>query len=182
MKPSLSRLLDDVLDAQDEPDIEFDDLAFADSIEAALANDGDLPNDAATLIWRSPSARQIYLRMRRERAATLQRRWEERKFSSSLERYAADSSQDSESFSTSEIVLRITRSLGSDQWLVSVQLEPSAREVLPHGVTIRVSDKGGLTWIEGRLDERGGLDAFWEHADETPSARARQHGLAFEFY
>lgn len=182
MTPVMSRLMAEILDRQVEPERPFDDLDFAVRTRDALKGGGDLPADLAGLVWTSPSARAIYLRLRAEALAAARRRWQHRGFSTELERMAADSDDDSETFSTSGVTMRMMRNAATGRWLITLQLTAEAFEELPAGTSIRLSDKGGLVWLEGALDRHGGLDGFWEGGDETPRERLRTHGLSFEFF
>lgn len=185
MDTNLARLMADVLMHQPEPETEFDDLEFARSARNALAGGEELPDDLKALIWRSPTARSIFQRLRAEAAAAARRRWRDRGFSTELMRMAADSDSEeseSESFSASGITMHIVRNAASGRWLITLQVTVEALDELPQGVSVRVTDRGGKIWLEGALDRHGGLDGFWEDATMSPRDRARTHGLSFDFF
>lgn len=183
MDTNLARLMADVLMHQPEPETEFDDLEFARAVRDALTGGEGLPDDLEALIWRSPTARSIFQRLRTEAAAAARRRWRDRGFSTELMRMAADSAtEEGESFSASGITMHIVRNAASGRWLITLQVTVEALDELPQGVSVRVTDRGGKIWLEGVLDRHGGLDGFWEDATMSPQDRARTHGLSFDFF
>lgn len=185
MDENLSRLLAATLEYQHEPDIAFDDLAFARSVRDAMAAgtaEQDFPAEVTQLIWRSPTARSIFLQLRAEVVASARRRWRERGFSTELIRMAADSASDeSETFSNGGIAMHSVRNAATGRWLISVRLTAEALDDLPPCLRVRVTDRGGKVWLEGVLDRHGGLDGFWDDPETTPRERARAYGLSFDF-
>lgn len=177
MTTKMQRLLGQVLDRQIEPEEEFDDLALATAIRDSLGTGAALPPDIARLVWTSPEARSIYRRLRGEAVAAARARWSERGFATRLERRAADSADDVDAFSAAGVEMRMVRSAAAGKWLISLQIVPEAFRDLPPGIAVRVSDSGGLIWLEGSLDRRGGLDGYWEDDTTTPRARLREHSL-----
>lgn len=183
MDTNFARLMGEVLMHQPEPETLFDDLEFARAVRDALATGEELGADLKALIWRSPTARSIFQRMRAEAAARARKLWRDRGFSTELIRMAADSdAEESESFSASGITLYIVRNAASCRWLITLQLTAEAFGELPQGVSVCVTDHGGKIWLQGALDSHGGLDGFWEDDTLNPRERARTHGLSFEFF
>lgn len=182
MRPNIARLVAEVLDDQIEEDHDFDDLDFAIQVRNALRVSMVLPGDLAALVWSSPLARSIYLRMRIEATARVRGQWALRGFATELVRLAADSDEDSEAIAASGVIVRTTRSKATGGWIITLRLAVDAFEELPTGLSVRLSDKGGMTWLEGRLDSYGGLDGLWQDATITPRERLRSHGLTIEFF
>jgi hypothetical protein len=182
MKATMSRLMAEVLDRQVEPDEPFDDLAFALRVREALRGSAELPDDLARMVWISPTARSIFLRLRAEALAAAKRRWSDRGFSTELERMAADSDSDFETFSASGVSMRMVHNAATGRWMITLQLTAEAFEELPAGISIKVSDSGGLVWLEGVLDRHGGLDGFWEDDTTGPRERLREHRLIIDLF
>lgn len=177
MTTKMQRLMAQVLDRQAEPEAEFDDLAFATAVRDGLQAGEPLRADLARLVWTSPGARSIYTRLRAEAVAAARARWSERGFAVEFERRAADSSEDTDTFSAAGVEMRMVRSAAAGQWLISLQVVPDAMRDLPPGIAVRVSDSGGMIWLEGPLDRRGGLDGYWQDETTSPRARLREHSL-----
>lgn len=180
MKANMSRLMAEVLDLQVEPEEEFDDLDFAIRVRESLRGAGALPADLARLVWISPSARSIFLSLRAGAIATAKRRLTDRGFSWELERVAADSDGDFEAFASSGVAMRMVHNAATGRWLITLQLTAEAFRELPAGTSIRVSDSGGLVWLEGVLDKHGGLDGFWQDETLGPRERLREHHLIID--
>jgi hypothetical protein len=175
-------LLAEVLELQSEPEEGFDDLDFASRVRAALAAGREPDREQTILIWRSPLARSIYRRLRAERARDFSARWRERGFATRVELLAAGSESDDDSFVASGLQFHMVRNFATGKWVLTLQLTPDSMEELPPGISVRVSDEGGLVWLDGKLDRQGSLDRFWEDPDSTPRQRASKYGLKIEFY
>lgn len=182
MRPNIARLIAGVLDEQVEDNDDFDDLDFAIRVRNALRLSMVLPGDLAALVWSSPLARSIYLRLRIDATVRAQRQWVQRGFATELVRLAADSDEDSEAIAASGVIVRTTRSKATGGWIITLRLAVDAFEELPTRLSVRLSDKGGMTWLEGQLDSYGGLDGLWQDATITPRERLRSHGLTIEFF
>ncbi|MBA4780375.1 MAG: hypothetical protein AB1729_05395 [Pseudomonadota bacterium] len=176
-----SNLLAHVLDRQIEPEQEFDDLWFVDAVSDHLHGDAALPDEVVRLIWTSPSARSLYQRMRAELAREATQKWRRHGHALEFERRAADSLQDSDRFSASGVTIRLLYSQATERWMISLQLSREAYEDLPPGLNVRVTDGGGMVWLEGALDRHGGLDGSWT-SDESPQDRLRDHPLSIDFF
>jgi hypothetical protein len=67
------------------------------------------------------------------------------------------------------------------RWQLILQLDPAApfaASVLRAGPLLRVTDGGGATLLQGRLDADGECEAPWPHA-LAPAAHLQAHGAAF---
>jgi hypothetical protein len=95
---------------------------------------------------------------------------------------AADSDSDFETFSASGVSMRMVHNAATGRWMITLQLTAEAFEELPAGISIKVSDSGGLVWLEGVLDRHGGLDGFWEDDTTGPRERLREHRLIIDLY
>ena len=180
MDLKLARLLGDVLELQSEPDNEFDDLEFAERVRGAMLAGEDLALDLVSLVWRSPTAREIYITLRREMIDAVREKWIGRGFATEFELKAADSASETETFSAAGIMLHMAFNRASGRWLVNLRLTPEARRELQPGTSVRIADRGGKVWLEGPLDRFGGIDSFWDDP-VSPRERAREFGLTFDF-
>ena len=182
MKTNMKKLMAEVLDQQFEPDVAYDDLDFAIRVRESLKGSMELPTDLARLVWISPNARSIYLRLRAEALAATRRRWSDRGFATELERMAADSDGELDTFSASGVLMRMIHNAATGRWMITLQVTAEAFGELPAGISIRVSDSGGLVWLEGVLDRHGGLDGFWEDETSGPRERLREHRLIIDLF
>lgn len=147
---------------------------------AAYAVGGALDAVDANLVWRSPAARALFLHSHRHRVASVRDAWNRAGFGLELVQRAADSSDDQRTISNAGMTLRLLRSQGLGDWIISLELTPDAAAILSPGVRIRLVDTGGRVWLEGEPDANLGLDAFWTDADESPVERLREHRITLE--
>lgn len=175
-------LLPELLALQSEPDDNFDDVDIALRLRAALASGRELDSDLVDLIWRSPTVRSIYQRLKAEALKTFAQSWKGRGFATTIEPLAASSESDNDTFIIAGLQFHMVRNYATGKWVLTLQLTPDAMEDLTSGISVRVSDKGGLVWLDGKLDRQGSIDGFWEGHDNSPQERAALFGLNIDFY
>lgn len=181
MNAKLDAILADLLNGQTEMADESELEGLEGRIQAYAEGAPWQPRDVE-LVWTSPSARRRYLQARKAVLARLADRWNDQGFGRQFLRRAADGGpSDILALEEAGVTVRILRAPGSGDWLVSVVLSPEALALLPDGVNIRLVDSGGREWLRGEPDRAGGVDAFWEDADQSPIERLREHALNLEF-
>lgn len=181
---STDRLLTALLASQPELDTEFDDDAFAAAVYHSLITGSPLANADIKQIWLCPEARGLYGMIRFDVAQRAKRRWTGRGLDLGVERLAA-ASNDGQTSTPEEIRARgftVTthQSQVDSRWLVSLVIEADIAAELPAGISVTLSDCGGLCWLAGPLDRMGGIDAWWPHA-ESPRQRLAVHRLLIDF-
>ncbi|WP_439545041.1 hypothetical protein [Sandarakinorhabdus sp.] len=181
---SADRLLAALLAGQPQPNTLFDDAAFASAVHHSLTSGVPLANADAMQIWLHPEARELYATIRTDLTRRAKRQWVGRGLDLSAERLAA-ASDDGESGVAEEIRARgftVTthQNKGDGRWLVSLLIEPEIASELPAGISVALSDSGGLGWLSGPLDRLGGIDAWWPH-NESPRQRLAVHQLLIDF-
>jgi hypothetical protein len=175
-----SELLAMVLSQQDDPE-DFDRGAFELAVADCLRRGQPLPPAMARAVWHVPGARAAYLGLRRAHARRLRQAWNDNGFALRAERRAASTQAARQSVLASGWSVQILRSPASGQTLVSLEMEPRAASLLPPGTRVRISDGGGMVWLEGTLDGFGGIDAEWPHDELSPEERLRHHALTISF-
>lgn len=181
-----SELLAMVLNQQDDPE-GFDRGAFELALAARLRQ--GLPPTPAMVhaIWRIPSARAAWLGLRENRerrqrqARSLLQAWNDNGFDLQTQRRAASSEGGRQTVSASGWSVQVSRSPATGKTLVSLELEARAAALLPPGTRVRISDSGGLVWLEGALDGFGGIDAEWPGHELSPEERLRLYALVISF-
>jgi hypothetical protein len=175
-------LLREVLNLQSEPENAIDELDIAFRIRANLASGQEMDEELTKILWISPLARSIYVRLKIERLRNFLTVWRERGFSTEIHTLAAGSDNDEDSFVASGLQFHMVRNYATGKWVLTLQLTPDSIEELPPGISVRVSDEGGRVWLDGKLDRQGSLDGFWEDSESNPRQRASKFGLRIEFH
>jgi hypothetical protein len=175
-------ILPELLALQCEPEEDFDDVEIALRLRAVLASGRELEADLVDLIWRSPTIRSIYQRLKAEALSAFVHNWKARGFVTSIEPLAASSEGDNDNFVVAGLQFHMVRNYATGKWVLTLQLTPDAMEELTPGISVRVSDKGGVVWLDGKLDRQGSLDGFWYDQGNSPQERAALFGLNIDFY
>ena len=181
-----SELLAMVLNQQDDPE-DFDRGAFELAVAERLRRGLPLTPAMTAAVWRIPSARAAWLGLRRAHARRLRQAqdllqiWNDNGFDLQTQRRAASSEGGRQTVSASGWSVQVSRSPATGQTLISLELEARAAALLPPGTRVRISDSGGLVWLEGALDGFGGIDAEWPQHELSPEERLRLYALVISF-
>lgn len=139
---------------------------------------GEFTAAEGRLLWEAPVARRRYLRLRREmaeRAADAMRRGGLELASRPM---AAAGEADVHVLDVGGCTLRIFRDPDPELvWTLSLQLGEHFLAALPPGLSVRLADTGGRTWLTGRPNSWGEVHGGWGDAAASPVKRLVDHRL-----
>lgn len=148
-------------------------------IREALTTGPAFTKEERSLLWLSPDVREIYFEVREMLSREHQDELYVAGYGRPLSLRAASGAGDVETIQGKGYALTIFHDRIGDQeeWSLSLQLDDDFRSRLRPGTAVRLYDSGGLTWVKGFPDEVGQIGTLWQHADETPMARAVNYQL-----
>ena len=131
------------------------------------------------LLWTAPVARRRYLRLRREAAAQAEEAMRRSGVEFECQRMVAAAADNvPDVIESTDWTLRIIRDPDPELcWILILQLKESFLEKLPDGLSVRLADSGGRTWLQGRPDNLGEIHGGWGDPTTSPTQRRVDHHL-----
>jgi hypothetical protein len=130
------------------------------------------------LLWTAPVARRRYLHLRREAAARAAAAMKQGGAELVGRRMAAAAADNVHVLEIGDSTLHIVRDPDPKLlWILSLRLGERFLQNLPAGLSVRLADTGGRTWLLGRPDSSGEIHGSWGDATASPFQRLLEHQL-----
>jgi hypothetical protein len=172
------RLLAAILKGQDDSETNGTLTIFR--VRQALTAGPPLTEEERKLIWLSPTARQVFLSVRRQVRADITRRVRAAGLGTAERRLAA-SGGDTEVIVGNGFVVSIFRDdIPGAEWSVSVSLEPEYLALIGATTNVVLRDGGDHVWASGVPSLQRTISAVWDLIDDPPLRRLQRFDLALE--
>lgn len=147
-------------------------------LEVLNGRDEEFTAAEKILLWTAPVARHRYLRLRREAAARAAEAMRRGGLELASRPMAAAGEANVHVLDVGGCTLNIFRDPDPELvWTLSLRLGEGFLAALPPGLSVRLADTGGRTWLAGRPNSWGEVHGGWGDAATSPVKRLVDHRL-----